>query len=562
VRAHPWSVVALATMLVVALALPSTLALPAAWAAARPGSDVEPSTSSGSTTEPGPTADQATVRAWSQGAVVAYDLPVEAELTRPFEAPAHAFGPGHRGIDLAALPGATVRAAADGVVRHAGPVAGVVWVSIEHPDGIVTSYGPLDGVAVAAGERVARGQPLGKVADGQHDATGAQTLHFGARRDGAYFDPTGLFAPLRPALVGPGGWRGSAHVVVPYERWRSARWGDLALASSPTATAPGYAVPPSGNHLVLLNGVGTDGGAMPIDPTHLGYDPSSVTAFSYAGRHEGPGDLDDPWRDQRPYRPEHTWPGVPEAARRLEAQLRAQYAREPGRAVDLAGHSMGGIVAMYYLTHLHDPYDPGLPPIGKVVTIASPLAGSDLADTGRWLRSHDGLRPLLELAMRLPPGRPQRELTPLDMPALDQLATGSALLDALADDFGDAVAAGGAGPLAMGTRVVSVGGSRDLVATPGRTSLQVDGVVPGGVDEVVTRVVLPGGHDGVKHTEAARQVVWEALRGRALEYPSQTLTSTVTDDAGGLLRVLGRLANVLGMSSARPPGRADVPNPP
>ena len=36
----------------------------------------------------------------------------------------------------------------------------------------------------------------------------------------------------------------------------------------------------------------------------------------------------------------------------------------------------------YYLLHLHDPFDVGLPPIGHVVTVASPLYGSALR--GAW----------------------------------------------------------------------------------------------------------------------------------------------------------------------------------
>jgi alpha-beta hydrolase superfamily lysophospholipase len=491
--------------------------------------------------------------------VIAYQAPVDGPVARVFDPPPTPYDAGHRGLDLRAPAGSAVRAAADGTVRHAGPVAGVVWVSIEHSDGVVTSYGPLDALVVRAGEAVERGQHLGIVADGGHGGGGRDTLHFGARRDGAYFDPAGLLAPLRPALVGPGGWRGSAHVVRPYEPWQGARWGGLMIAPSPVADRPGYAVAPSGNHLVLLNGVGTRGDDVPLDFAHLGYDPSSVTAFSYAGRHDLRGDPSDPWRDQLPYGPEHTWPGIPEAARRLEQQLRAQYAREPGRAVDLAGHSMGGIVAMYYLTYLHDPYDPGLPPIGKVVTIASPLRGSDLADTGRWLRAHDGIRPLLDLALWLPLGRPQRALTPLDMPAIDQLATGSALLSGLAADWERAMAAGAAGPLAMGTRVVTVGGSRDLVATPGRTATPTTLLPIGVADTTTTHVVAPGGHEGVKRTEAVRQIAWESLRGRTIDYPSGTLTSGLTDDAGSVMRVLGRIANVIGTSSARPPGRGDRP---
>src|SRR5215207_11467547 len=45
-------------------------------------------------------------------------------LARPFVAPPHEYGPGHRGIDIDLLGGTAVRAPADGVVAFSGGVAG------------------------------------------------------------------------------------------------------------------------------------------------------------------------------------------------------------------------------------------------------------------------------------------------------------------------------------------------------------------------------------------------------------------------------------------------------
>jgi murein DD-endopeptidase MepM/ murein hydrolase activator NlpD len=53
-----------------------------------------------------------------------YRLPVDAAVVRPFEPPSTEYGPGHRGVDLDAKPGSSVRAAERGRVRHAGQVAG------------------------------------------------------------------------------------------------------------------------------------------------------------------------------------------------------------------------------------------------------------------------------------------------------------------------------------------------------------------------------------------------------------------------------------------------------
>lgn len=136
---------------------------------------------------------------------VSYLAPAPGRVARGFEAPATAFGPGHRGVDLAARPGDPVVAVADGRVVHAGAVAGTTWVSVDHTDGIRTAYGPLTALAVARGDEVSAGGELGRLAPGGHGHRDVdEGLHFSARRDGVHFDPLALFAPARPSLVGPG----------------------------------------------------------------------------------------------------------------------------------------------------------------------------------------------------------------------------------------------------------------------------------------------------------------------------------------------------------------------
>jgi murein DD-endopeptidase MepM/ murein hydrolase activator NlpD len=122
-------------------------------------------------------------------------------VTRPFEAPATAYGPGHRGIDIAATPGAEVHAPADGTVSFSGVVVDRPVVSIQHADGLVSSVEPVV-PSVSAGEAVVAGQVIGTLADApRHEPDGG--LHLGARLHGEYVDPALLLAALRHAVLLP-----------------------------------------------------------------------------------------------------------------------------------------------------------------------------------------------------------------------------------------------------------------------------------------------------------------------------------------------------------------------
>ncbi|HEV7709586.1 MAG TPA: M23 family metallopeptidase [Asanoa sp.] len=116
--------------------------------------------------------------------------PVEPPLrvTRRFDGPPRPWLPGHRGVDLASAPGATVWAAGPGEVVFAGPVAGRSVVSIQHPGGLRTTYEPLTPV-VRQGDQVAAGDPIGTLEAGHPGCPAAACLHWGLRRDAEYLDP-------------------------------------------------------------------------------------------------------------------------------------------------------------------------------------------------------------------------------------------------------------------------------------------------------------------------------------------------------------------------------------
>jgi murein DD-endopeptidase MepM/ murein hydrolase activator NlpD len=128
-----------------------------------------------------------------------YGWPVAGPVIRPFEPPESPFGSGHRGIDVGAAPGTPVRAAHHGVVAFAGPVAGALYVSIDHADGVRTTYSWMGEVGVRRGSTVARGQIIGSSGAG-HPGVEPSHLHFGARFAGEYIDPMLLLE--RRSVVG------------------------------------------------------------------------------------------------------------------------------------------------------------------------------------------------------------------------------------------------------------------------------------------------------------------------------------------------------------------------
>lgn len=133
------------------------------------------------------------------------------EILSRFTAPAHAYGPGHRGLDLAASLDAEVRAVADGVVAFVGVVAGVPVVSVDH-GAIRSTYQPV-AATLAVGDRVRAGTPLGTVTAGSGHCP-RPCLHVGARVADDYLDPLRLLTPQR-AVLKPLGRVGVRHADAP-----------------------------------------------------------------------------------------------------------------------------------------------------------------------------------------------------------------------------------------------------------------------------------------------------------------------------------------------------------
>ncbi|WP_375256641.1 murein hydrolase activator EnvC family protein [Streptomyces sp. MNP-20] len=125
-------------------------------------------------------------------------------IVRGWEPPATAYGPGHRGVDLAAPPGSPVRAVAPGRVSYAGRVAGRGVLTVElagtGDPPLRTTYEPVR-ASVRKGAEVSTGDLLGTVEASARSHCPTACLHWGLRRATAYLNPLGL---LPPWLLGGG----------------------------------------------------------------------------------------------------------------------------------------------------------------------------------------------------------------------------------------------------------------------------------------------------------------------------------------------------------------------
>ncbi|MFH8364355.1 peptidoglycan DD-metalloendopeptidase family protein [Streptomyces anulatus] len=118
-------------------------------------------------------------------------------VLRGWEPPTGPYGPGHRGVDLAAGPGERVLAATDGRVSFAGRVAGRGVVAIEVAGSgsppLRTTYEPVRAL-IEEGASTRAGQPVGVLEEGPfHCSEGC--LHWGLRRGDGYLDPLSLLPP-------------------------------------------------------------------------------------------------------------------------------------------------------------------------------------------------------------------------------------------------------------------------------------------------------------------------------------------------------------------------------
>lgn len=113
-------------------------------------------------------------------------------VTRAFDPPSMPWLSGHRGVDLQAPIGSTLRAPAEGTVIFSGTVVDRQVLSLMHEGGLRSTYEPVVPL-VQVGQVVSAGDPIATVAPGHSPGP----LHWGAR-----FERNQYVNPLR-MLTGP-----------------------------------------------------------------------------------------------------------------------------------------------------------------------------------------------------------------------------------------------------------------------------------------------------------------------------------------------------------------------
>lgn len=154
----------------------------------------------------GGTAPSTTTAPGSFTAPWSWPLAPEPGVLRHFQPPPERWKAGHRGVDLSAArstgagAAAPVLSPADGFVSFAGTVVDRPVLSIDHGDGLVSSFEPV-ATTLRKGDRVGAGDAVGTIKGPAHCPV--LCVHWGVRLQGEYVDPLAYVSDRRPSVLLP-----------------------------------------------------------------------------------------------------------------------------------------------------------------------------------------------------------------------------------------------------------------------------------------------------------------------------------------------------------------------
>ena len=311
--------------------------------------------------------------------------PVDAAITRGFDLPKGQRGPGNRGLDYAVTAGTPVRAAGSGTVTFAGPVAGTVAVTLDHGEGLETTYTGMRELYVARGDVIDQGHWLGETND---------RFHFGVKLDDIYVDPQDYLGPIDSSdaihLIPVKETDGVVQLVERAVGHELEGMDTIGCTPRSLLRSAGYRGPPNDNVVISIGGIdeawrrGTPGRIEAIAP-RLGYSNEKSYVLSYS---------DDPDAYDR----SDTYDDLRSAARRLDRLLQRIAIEHQDSRVDIIAHSQGGLVARYFLETAGGRHDGRRSHVEHLISFSAPHQGAPLvgaaeevADTWSGKLALDGL---------------------------------------------------------------------------------------------------------------------------------------------------------------------------
>ena len=503
-----------------------------------------------------------------------YRPPVDAPVDDGFRPPTSPYGPQNLGLHYVVDNLTEVRASASGTVVYAGRVGGVGFVTIQHADGLRTTYGNIVRIDVTAGDRVAGSEVVGR---------SGTWVHFSVRDGDVYLDPAlifghfeievhlvphddsaldaaalaiaerseqerllellasggggGLFGRIGAALMDAVS-SGVVSVMTHYAmellepewiQWTMDVAAIMFLPEPPCTPVSTAVLPPIERRIAIeVSGLGSQAGGgsiVGLDTATLGYDDEDVVQYSYRG---GAVDGRGGWQDgleRSDYGSSDTHQSIVVSAGRLRELIAAVSAANPGVPIDLYAHSLGGLVTQYAVSgDGHESID-GL--VTSIVTFGTPHQGSIVATIGDALGSTAIGSDVLD-ATTLVADRGQ------GTPAVEQLSEASDFIANLR-------------PFPPGIHSLTVGARGDLLVNPRST------VVPGTSNVVISAGLnahanLPRDADATRAAQLHLAGRYPACRSRWDRFLDVTANATHEDfgDTAGLaVLVLGQAADPL-----------------
>ncbi len=276
----------------------------------------------------------------------------------------------------------------------------------------------------------------------------------------------------------------------------------------------------SGNFVVAVAGQGSsrkrraDGSVTPslhLEADVLGYHRGDVSYFSY--------EANAPTYDRAA-----TYGDLHAAARLLGDQIKTAALTQPGRGLDLVGHSQGGVVIDLFVMEVYRGHESEYPPIENVVTFASPHEGTPTAGLGA-MATKSVVGPEVQRRVHAASG------IQLDSPALRELSTRSTTV----------------------TRLWSKGGPPEQIRYLSIMG-SLDPVVPSNVGDVPdkSKIVVPVGmalvpddHSGILRDSDALSAAQAHLSGGSPADSCGPLVDLIGTEYSGAVAVATRVVSHL-----------------